>query len=92
VAENTRFRVDVFSIPNGQDSTVFVYGREVNNFRTVDYEAIAMLNVSATQEQQRLIEAQQKMLEEYRSAIYVLTERVAALEAGTVDTSSVGMR
>jgi hypothetical protein len=92
VAENTRFRVDGFSIPNGQDSTVFVYGREVNNFHTVDYEAIAMLNVSATQEQQRLIEAQQKMLEEYRSAIYVLTERVAALEAGTVDTSSVGMR
>ena len=29
---------------------VFVYGREVNDFRTVDYDAIAMLNVSATQE------------------------------------------
>ena len=27
---------------------VFVYGREVKDFRTVDYEAIAMLNVSAT--------------------------------------------
>jgi cell shape-determining protein MreC len=29
---------------------VFVYGREVDDFRTVDYEAIAMVNVSATQE------------------------------------------
>ncbi len=29
---------------------VFVYGREVEDFRTVDYEALAMLNVSATQE------------------------------------------
>jgi hypothetical protein len=29
---------------------VFVYGREVNDARTVDYEAVAMLNVSATQE------------------------------------------
>ncbi len=29
---------------------VFVYGREVSDLRAVDYEAIAMLNVSATQE------------------------------------------
>lgn len=29
---------------------VFVYGREVTDFRVVDYEAIAMLNVSATQQ------------------------------------------
>ena len=29
---------------------VFVYGREVKDFRSVDYDAIAMLNVSATQE------------------------------------------
>ena len=29
---------------------IFVYGREVNDFRTVDYDAISMLNVSATQE------------------------------------------
>ena len=29
---------------------VFVYGREVNDFRSVDYDAISMLNVSATQQ------------------------------------------
>jgi hypothetical protein len=29
---------------------VFVYGRQVNDLRAVDYDAIAMLNVSATQE------------------------------------------
>ena len=29
---------------------LFVYGREVNDFRSVDYDAIAMLNVSATQQ------------------------------------------
>jgi hypothetical protein len=32
------------------DGQVFVYGREVNDARSVDYEAISMLNVSATQE------------------------------------------
>ena len=35
----------------------FVYGIEVNDFRTVDYEAIAMLNVSATQELLKRIES-----------------------------------
>ena len=37
---------------------VFVYGREVKDFRSVDYEAIAMLNVSATQELNRRLETQ----------------------------------
>ena len=29
---------------------IFVYGREVNDFRTVDYEAISMLGISAIQQ------------------------------------------
>lgn len=41
----TSFKVNV-----SDTGMVFVYGREVNDFRAVDYEAIAMLNVSATQE------------------------------------------
>ena len=39
------FKVDKF-----KDGEVFVYGRQVDDFRTIDYEAISMLNVSATQE------------------------------------------
>lgn len=41
--------------PDGKvnDEEVFVYGREVSDFRTVDYDAIAMLNVSATQQLKR---------------------------------------
>jgi len=38
---------------------VFVYGREVNDYRSVDYDAIAMLNVSATQELARKLETVQ---------------------------------
>ena len=37
---------------------VFVFGREVKDFRNVDYDAIAMLNVSATQELNRCLEKQ----------------------------------
>jgi hypothetical protein len=34
----------------GEKLTVFVYGKEVNDFHTVDYEALSALNISATQE------------------------------------------
>jgi hypothetical protein len=32
------------------DGAVFVYGKEINDFHTVDYEALSTLNISATQE------------------------------------------
>jgi len=44
----------------------------VEDFRIVDYEAISMLNVSATQEQQRIIEDLRKELETLRSENKVL--------------------
>ncbi|MCE2863246.1 MAG: tail fiber domain-containing protein [Opitutaceae bacterium] len=62
-----RFRTE--RLPEG--NKVFVYGREVDDFRSVDYEAIAMLNVSATQEIKREKDAE----------IAALSKRVAELEA-----------
>jgi len=67
--KNGKFRTD-FVEDVGQ---VFVYGREVKDFRVVDYEAIAMLNVSATQELNRIV-AQQD------GEIQALNARLAALE------------
>jgi hypothetical protein len=49
-----RFRTDFA----GDGGRLFVYGREVKDFRVVDYEAISMLNVSATQELARRLEQQ----------------------------------
>jgi hypothetical protein len=60
---NGKFRTDL-SAPNGP---VFVFGREVKDLRFVDYEAISMLNVSATQELLRKVQ--------------VLEARMAAIEA-----------
>lgn len=51
-----RFRVDFIA----DAKTVFVYGREVNDFRTVDYDALAMLNISATQELARQLKTSQE--------------------------------
>ncbi len=51
-----KFRVDFVA----DARTVFVYGREVNDFRTVDYDALSMLNVSATQELARQLKISQE--------------------------------
>ena len=36
--------------PQLNGDKVFVYGEEVDDFRTVDYEGLTTLNISATQE------------------------------------------
>ncbi len=66
--EADRFQVSglLVSPPASRSKAVpplFVYGREVDDFHTVDYEAISMLNVSATQAQQKLIEKLQLEIE-----------------------------
>lgn len=64
---------------------VFVYGREVHDFLTVDYDAIAMLNVSATQQIKKEKDAEVKALQEenaaLRNKLAAQEQRLAALEA-----------
>lgn len=57
-----------------EDAEVFVYGRQVDDLRTVDYEALAMLNISATQEIVRKLQSKSDELT-------ALNARLAALEA-----------
>jgi len=78
------FRTE-FAPPEGK---VFVYGREVKDFRMVDYEAIAMLNVSATQEvARRLVKAEaqsaalEKQLTEQQRQLTELKAKDAARDA-----------
>ena len=63
-----------------EDDKVFVYGREVNDFRTVDYDAIAMLNVSATQELARKLAAKDAEVKALQLENAQLSTRLAALE------------
>ena len=50
------------------------------DFRTVDYDAIAMLNVSATQELVRKVDALQNKLDQTMAEKEALQKRLAALE------------
>ncbi len=65
---------DGFRVSASVSGSVFVYGRQVDDFHHVDYEAIAMLNVSATQ-------ALNEQLSEKDAEIKALNERLARLEA-----------
>ncbi len=68
---------------------MFVYGREVDDFHTVDYEAISMLNVSATQEQQRIIEAQQEEIEAQQTEIEALKTKVNEMDVLKAEIESI---
>ena len=60
---------------------VFVYGREVNDFRNVDYEALTTLNISATQELARKLDAQQAALTKLQDQLnQTLAEKDALLK------------
>ena len=63
-----------FTVADEVNGEVFVYGREVNDSRTVDYDALSMLNISATQAlYQRLVE-----LEEANGQFQVQIDRIKA--------------
>ncbi len=68
---------------------VFVYGREVNDFRSVDYDAISMLNVSATQELKREKDAEiQTLRDENATLRRELAAKDASLEARLIALES----
>ncbi|MGJ8640342.1 MAG: hypothetical protein ACSHYA_13220 [Opitutaceae bacterium] len=92
VGENKEGVYEVLELGDGAFRTefepeagqVFVFGREVSDFHSVDYEALSMLNVSATQELARKLEVENQ---ELRQRVAVLTAeaqqrdaRLAAIE------------
>ena len=76
----------------GRGDQVFVYGREVTDFRMVDYEAIAMLNVSATQELHRRIEEQASDLARLRQQLSALEALVRAAGVESTRVADAGVQ
>jgi hypothetical protein len=56
---------------------VFVYGEEVADFRTVDYEGLSTLNISATQELSKLEQKQQNQIKQLEKRLAILENRLS---------------
>ncbi|MGY8951923.1 MAG: tail fiber domain-containing protein, partial [Flavobacteriales bacterium] len=78
-----------FFIDNKKEGKVFVYGKEVNDFHVVDYDAVAMLNVSATQELHKIITSQQKIIQNLKNQ---LSSQGARLEETKINQSDFEAR
>jgi hypothetical protein len=83
-----------FTVSEKWDGLVFVYGREVNDFHSVDYEALSTLNISATQalaQKVERLEAENAALRakleanqtEFSAQLNALSKRMQAMEAVT---------
>ena len=58
-----------FNVNLPDPGKVFVFGREVNDFRSVDYDALSMLNISATQELMKIISHQGDEFEKLKAEL-----------------------
>lgn len=90
----------VIDVPQLNGDKVFVYGEEVDDFRTVDYEGLTTLNISATQEIAKRLAKQQVDLAalaaakdaevaELREQLSKQQARVAELESMAADMSEI---
>ncbi len=77
--EVLRADAEGFQVNLNTDGEVFVYGREVNDFRVVDYEALTTLNISATQELLKIINDQKTVNDRQQEQLAELQRQVAGL-------------
>ncbi len=63
IIESDGNKIKVDSDKSGE---VFVYGKEVDDYHSVDYDALSMLNISATQELYKIIKELKKEIEELK--------------------------
>jgi hypothetical protein len=49
------------------NQSIFIYGTEVDDFRSVDYEALSTLNISATQELLKRLNSQSDLIQQLQA-------------------------
>jgi len=57
---------DSIKVDSDKSGEVFVYGKEVDDYHSVDYDALAMLNISATQELYKIIKELKQEIKELK--------------------------
>jgi Chaperone of endosialidase len=81
---------DIVDIPSGNEvaikatdiksDKIFVYGEQVDDFRTVDYEGLTTLNISATQEITKRLKKQQAAIQLQDIKIAELTAAIKRMQ------------
>ncbi len=66
---------------NGLEASVFVFGKLVNDFHTVDYEALSTLNISATQALLKRLNAAEEKVKTQETRLEEQANRLSKLEA-----------
>lgn len=77
-----------FKVAYAKTEKLLVYGRQVDDFHTVDYDAMAMLNISATQAQQQHIEALEAEVKALKAEKQATAQQLAQLQADQASTQT----
>jgi hypothetical protein len=77
--DGTSFTANLELVKDGEK--VFVYGRQVKDLRTVDYDALGMLNISATQELAKKVAALEEENRQLRASLGKVDALATKLEA-----------
>ncbi len=77
IPSDTEVVIDVAGI---KADNAFVYGEEVDDFRTVDYEGLTTLNISATQELSKQLKKQQQQIKLQQQQILLLAGEIKSLK------------
>ena len=80
LVEVTEVNQNAFKVNSEKQGKVFVYGKQVNDFHIVDYEAIAMLNVSATQELLKRIERLEEENNQLNNEVKIVVAKINELD------------
>jgi hypothetical protein len=91
---------DILSIPSDHEviiqspalnaTRVFVYGEEVDDFRSVDYEGLTTLNISATQELSTLVKQQAEAIAVLKAQVRELKARIKDHKLSALEPSPLG--
>jgi len=73
-------KASAFRVSVKKEGDVFVYGRHVDDVLSVDYEAISMLNVSATQELVKQIELLRSENQKLKDEQHEIKKKIAAIK------------
>jgi hypothetical protein len=75
---SNQLRIKNVSELNDTESEIFVYGREVNDFHTLDKNAIFTINVAATQELDRQLQAAKVQIASLETRLALLESQFSA--------------